>query len=110
MKYLKRFENNIDCKEGDYALFKYTHETHTYHAIFTEKLKDFINNNIGQIIVKSNDSWEWLSVRYDNIPFSIKNHFNSSDNSILLNKKNLVATSDTDEELRIKYDAKQYNL
>jgi len=73
-------------------------------------LKDFINNNIGQIIIASKDPNDWVSVRYEDIPDSIQHKFHSGDSSILLHKKNLVATSETDEDLKIKKNAHKYNL
>lgn len=110
MKYIKTFENvNLNYKVGDYAIFNYDNVDYAHNVRMTDDLRTFLNNNAGEIITISIPELPWIEVRYDDIPDNIQYKFHSN-NTILLWKDMIVATSSDSEDLEAYKQTKKYNL
>ena len=107
MKYIKKFENIKKIPEvGDYVIIRWE----------LNNLAHFLNNNIGQIAYKSPDN-SVFTVKYDNIPNNIKNHFVSPGSlskdrrlSKSFNLKEILHFSKDIKELELELTANKYNL
>ena len=106
MKYIKQFENiSKDPKVGDYVICEEGNP----------ELKEFIENNIGQICriytEKYNPIYPKYYIKYDNIPDDLKGF--SILNGIkvrIIFSHNILFYSNSIEELELKISANKYNL
>ena len=119
MKYIKQYEEIIDLNnndytveftDDDYAIFYYDKMArYAYHVELTDKLKEFLNTNVGKINIVSKPQLEWLDVIYENVPDDLVYKFGNN-NSILLTKDAVIAVSTDKEELEARLSANKYNL
>ena len=119
MRYIKHFEklpkdNYVYDpppgypEDGDYVLMD--------GSDFITVLKDFIDNNIGQISryedAKYND-YKYILVKYKNIPIELINYFTGTygDSGFKYSDiNNILFISKSKEELELKLAANKYNL
>ena len=114
MKYIQKFENYTDTPEiGDYIIMK------IYAG--NEKWRDYINNNIGQVVDIKNSynyngtySHKSVVIRYKNIPENLKHIMSYNSNADEYTKKfmthRIYAFAKTIEELKVRLTANKYNL
>jgi len=116
MKYIKLFEEfeesddrlkvkNIEI--GDYLLINITGSTH-----FGDVVKNFINNNIGQLISTHNSN---IKIGYDNVPKSIDHwfYFDTNYNKFIMThftNDEIMAFSKTKNQLEKILIVKKFNI
>jgi hypothetical protein len=110
MKYLKLYENLNEPQIGDYVICSENFE----------KCKNFIENNIGQIVmIKPPFSVFGYLVKYENIPSGLDGYFinlygeMTTDTDIAyrcMNKDEFLIIDKNIEDIKIKLMAKKYNI
>ena len=126
MKHLKTYKQNknelrSEFQIGDYVLLKIKYGP--------DNFREFINNNIGQVVDLSTDfrsqvaprkipvTYE-IRVKYNNVPDIIKDKFYKYNNreqpgwalTRLFTIDEIDISAKTLEDIKIKIDAKKYNL
>ena len=109
MKYIKRFENIENTpKIGDYVICQ--------DIIARYEVKDFISNNIGQIIYIVIDTGSF-SVQYENVPKEFKSFFYSTEYKMKyysglrkMMPEEIIKFSKNKEEIEDYLITKKYNL
>jgi len=103
MKYIKKFEQNIDLPErGDYVLM---------NSYGISEVEYFVTHNYGVYLNAYIDKLTKdpkIRVRYENIPGNIALFFH--DDTITFDMELLVAYGKTIEELEMKLKANKFNL
>jgi len=117
MKYIKKFENIEEPELGDYVLIRENRD-------YTQPYNDFINNNIGQIVLTDfSFNKKRIEVRYYVDTFdefkNMKNYFRYISFDFVSNeyyfsnwfKMNMVSEfGKTKEDVELKASTKKYNL
>jgi ribosomal protein L19 len=115
MKYIKSYESLMidELERGDYVLVAQKFGD-------TEKVREFINNNVGQIIQMDNNGYESnILVKYENVTNDIQTyfmtHFNANTPDIrsytkYINSRNIIAHSKNIDEIKSMISANKYNL
>lgn len=103
MKYIKKYEirkynrprvlDYVICKEGT-------------HLITPDYIKNFINNNIGQIVGFDKTADNQYIVKYENPPKGDE----FIDDCRWFNRDEIIYYSPNKEELKLKLATKKYNL
>jgi len=111
MKYLKKFELNINIPEiGDYIIMDCNNSIgNKFNAIFY-----FLNNNIGKVVGYGNAyGGKGIKIKYFNIPKNLNSNFNpdhikifSIDDVLSFGKNKDVV----EEDSKIKRNAKKFNI
>jgi len=119
MKYLKTYEQNIEPQVGDYVIC----EDHLYIRRSGRSIEflDFLLNNVGKIIGKNDDEYNFSSqykyvIEYENIPQNIESCFD--ENRKNLNKRNVRAMKNSEilffspnkKDAETYIEANKYNL
>ena len=103
MKYINKFENNIDLPEvGDYVLM---------NSYSTNSVINFVTKNFGRLTAVEFDTnlkKYKCRVRYENIPDNIDLFFH--DGTRIFDIELLVEYGKTIEELKLKLQANKFNL
>lgn len=119
MKYIKTYENSQKPpKIGDYVAINPSKNL-PVNNIYINIIKDFLKNNIGQIINikkekvmfppgKLNKINYMLAVKYENVPEDVSGFFKN--NIKVFNLSSVAAFGKTKEEVEIKLSANKYNL
>ena len=101
MKYLKTYERvNKKPQIGDYVVI-------TAGLTFSEELEEYIENNVGQIIMKSGQICNYL-VKYDDPDRLI--YFNEPEGSYWTSISHILFYSSNKEECEAFLSSKKYNL
>ena len=111
MKYIKKFEYQQDKPEiGDYVLLFIKRKG------APQDYKEFLNNNIGQIInIKSSNTFQTeVRISYDNVPENIKKMFHNLIPGAVrvrtFDIRDVYIFGKTPEDVETKLAAKKYNL
>ena len=136
MKYLKKFENDSNVKEGDYVLCESGFDDNRYFVSQRwQYYNDFLEKNIGQVIHKGGN---YFIIMYDGVDIPIdvlefgflkkinikvllrgfkfytKSHLfkfkNGISNLVSIQEEEIVEYSNSREYLEAILDAKKYNL
>lgn len=135
MKYLKKFENNSNAKEGDYVICRNVFDDDRMVSQRWEAYNNFLDNNVGQIIHKGAN---YFIVIYDGVDIPIdvlefaffkkinmkvilksfkfyaKSHLfkfkNGISNLVSIQDEDIVEYSNSREDLEAILSAKKYNL
>ena len=99
MKYIKTFESKLTPQIGDYVICKDEYNT---------VIQDFISNSIG-IIIPGETGRKYYTVKYENIPRSIRTYFRI-DGDRSFGKNDIVYHSKNKEDLEHFVQANKYNL
>jgi hypothetical protein len=123
MKYIKKFEDlQFLPQVGDYVLVKI--DVSKSFMKKKEKLMDFVNNTIGQIISVQPDSTDmWgnikegdVKVKYIDVPENIEDWFEMIPNKKYyiglrnFTKDQVVAFGKTEEEVKQKVQSNKFNI
>lgn len=95
---LPKINDFVLCKMPERNLDRYTDKYIEEQTI----LKNFINNNIGQIVDLINIK---IIVKYENVPEIIKNNF-----PYTTYLRDIIYFSDNQEELKVMLDQNKFNL
>ena len=132
MKYLKKYEDIFDeHKKGREDALKFNKENNIIEGYYivldfkenywrigytspTKDLRDFIDNNIGQICEIFGPNSDTFYIKYKNIPNEIKNHFFGDIFTINRNyigkSINIIDIAKNKSELEYIFTSKKYNL
>ena len=108
MKYLKKYEDVNKPEVGDYVYCQedlLTSDDETYY-----KAMEFVKNNIGKILKKNPKYSDFFVVRYENIPFELKEYFNVFKSSRNIKYDEIIYWGKTKEEVEAKINSEKYNL
>jgi len=101
-------KNNIEV--GNYIIINFTDE----YSLMSEKTKDFISTNIGQIVEIVPYNTDSFYVKYENIPKDIKRSFFTDKICININHINklvrIIGISKNKKDLEYIIVSKNYNL
>lgn len=110
MKYIKTFEyDDNKMYIDDYVLLDISNLAITSDKEQQQQFVEFINNTIGQIVESFSRN---IIVKYENIPFHLRHLFAYEDKiySIYISKDNVVLYDMKKENLKLKIEARKYNL
>jgi len=132
MKYLKKYEDIFDeHKKGREDALKFNKENNIIEGYYivldfkenywrigyptsTKNLRDFINNNIGQICEIFEPNPDTFNIKYENIPNEIKNSFFG--NKFTINRNyigrsiDIVDIDKNRSKLEYIFTSKKYNI
>lgn len=117
MKHIKTFENINIPQVGDYVIMNFNANNFSLadNYLYTEYI-EFVNNTIGKIIkieYDRYDKYKYIVTEYENVPDSIRYHFNKDGYNKFTDKsdvRRISAFSRNKEDLEIILQAKKYNL
>jgi hypothetical protein len=111
MKYIKLYETLDEPQIGDYV---YCQEASgSNDDIIGKKIDEFLENNIGQIIKKSDELDFDVIVKYENVPVELKQKCFNHDNIVGGRRMDIgeIVFWDKDPEMvRAKINAEKYNI
>jgi len=103
MKFLKKFNENLDYNVGDYVLV-----TPESVANMSKEYADFVSNNYGKIVKIPSNRINLTAIKYDNIPQNMMKYFKN--NTSMFFNPEIVDYAKTKEELELKLSSRKYNL
>lgn len=118
MKHIKLYDNyNQQLKHpNDAQLYDYVICEDIAEEAEAENIRNFIRNNIGQIIkitykkTKSNPDLTKYEVKYENIPDNLSEEFNKFTNARLMFNDEIKYCSENKETLELILNQKKFNL